>query len=220
MVAKMKRYLLLLLVMVAGQSYAAGDCKMKDIDGSDRKFEGTYTGECKNGYAEGKGVYEDSWSTRSGEERYVYFKGDWKDGRKWGIVYFDSHNENSNGIYINDWLIKECAIGECDPYDSLDLDEKTKENIMMSKITTAIKGERYKDALVYFISLEKHSNNLPESFYFYQIQTLLNAADSGGHSMGVGNALRQAVSIKAKEYLKKYGSKGKYYAEVVEIMGR
>ncbi len=91
---------------------------------------------------------------------------------------------------------------------------------MMSKITTAIKEERYKDTLVYFISLEKHSNNLPESFYFYQIKTLLNAADSGGHSMGVGIALRQAVGIKAQEYLKKYGSKGKYYTEVIEIMGR
>lgn len=217
----MKPYLLLLLAIVAGQSYAAGDCKMKNMEGIDSTIEGTYTGECKNGYAEGKGIYKNSWSTRSGEERYEYYKGDWKDGRKWGIGHWETYREVYTGIYINNELIKECGIRECDdPYNSLDLDEKTKVNIIMSKITTAIKEERYKNALVYFISLEKHSSNLPESFYFYQIQTLLNASHRGGHSMGADRALLQAVDIKAQEYLKKYGSKGKYYAEVVEIMGR
>lgn len=213
----MKKYLLLLLlVIVAGQSYAAGDCKLKRNDGTDRSSSyDTYTGECKNGYADGKGIYIHSY-----RDEYYRYDGDWKDGRKWGIGHWDSDRNSYSGIYISDELIKKCGIGECDPYDSLDVDEKTKENIMMSKITTAIKEERYKDTLVYFISLEKHGNNLPESFYFYQIKTLLNAADSGGHSMGVGKALRQAVGIKAQEYLKKYGSKGKYYTEVIEIMGR
>lgn len=211
----MKPYLLLLLVIVAGQSYAAGDCKLKKSEGVDKNVSGTYTGECKNGYAEGKGIYEykSSWDNES-------YKGDWKDGRKWGIGQWDTDRNSFSGIYINDELIKKCTGEECDPYGSLDLDEKTKVNIMMSKITTAIKGERYKDALVYFISLEKYSNNLPESFYFYQIQTLLNAANAGGHNMGVDIALRKAVGIKAQEYLKKYGSTGKYYTQVIEIMGR
>ena len=52
------------------------------------------------------------------------------------------------------------------------------------------------------------NKNLPESFYFYQIQSL---SKSG--------RLDDAKD-KAKDYLKKHGSKGKYYAEVIEIMGR
>ena len=77
----MKPYLLLLLAIVAGQSYAAGDCKLKYSDGTTDLSEDTYTGECKNGYADGKGVRK--WSSRSGE-RYYSYKGDWKDGTQWG----------------------------------------------------------------------------------------------------------------------------------------
>lgn len=212
----MKPYLLLLLVMVAGQSYAAGDCKLKDYKGIDRNSSYyIYTGECKNGYAEGKGVYRSNFKYES-----FGYEGDWKDGRKWGSGHWDSDNNSYSGIYISDELIKKCTGDECDPYDSLDLDEKTKEDIMMSKITTAIKGERHIDALVYFLSLEKHGSNLPESFYFYQIQSLFKASYTAGISGSIHEALKQAVGVKSKEYLKKYGSKGKYYAEVVEIMGR
>lgn len=51
----MKPYLLLLLALVAGQSYAAGDCKLKMTSGTDAdSSKYTYTGECKNGYADGK----------------------------------------------------------------------------------------------------------------------------------------------------------------------
>ena len=52
--------------------------------------------------------------------------------------------------------------------------------------------------------------NINLSFYFYQIQTLSKANISD---------LKEYTQKKAKDYLKKYGSKGKYYAEVVELMG-
>ena len=100
----MKPYLLLLLAMVAGQSYAAGDCKTKDRDGNDNGVKGTYTGECKNGYAEGKGIYKESWLTSSGEERYVNYKGDWKDGKKWGVGHWNSDRNSYTGIYIKSLL--------------------------------------------------------------------------------------------------------------------
>ena len=226
----MKPYLLLLLAMAAGQSYAAGDCKVKIkmADGTyadSSKY--TYTGECKNGYADGKGVY--TWSTggryegdfkngvKDGKGIYSYsdgdrYEGNFKKDSFWGfgLLYTSSGKLKKSAFYIDDYEVKECSRTECDPdYDAYpDLDQKTKTDIVMSKITTAIKEERYKDALPYFLLLEIHGSNLPESFYFYQIQTLSKVFK--------GNV----INIKAQEYLKKFGSKGKYYAEVVEIMGR
>ena len=106
---------------------------------------------------------------------------------------------------------KNCNINN-DPYDGLD--QKTKTDIWMSKITTAMKENKFRDALLYMAFLEKYNNNLPESFYFYQIRCLANTTNKEYHH-------RSAVlQIKLKEYLKRYSSKGKYYAEVIEIMGR
>ena len=93
----MKPYLLLLLAMAAGQSYAAGDCKLKYNDGEDRNQSNyTYTGECKNGYAEGKGIYR-----YSARDEYYRYEGDWKDGRKWGVGHWDSDRNSYSGIYIS-----------------------------------------------------------------------------------------------------------------------
>lgn len=269
----MKPYLLLFLVVVAGQSYAAGDCKLKWSDEKDADSSAyTYTGECKNGYADGKGVstwsdgrrYQgdfkngrkdgkgiDTWSDGSRYEgdfknglqdgkgveirsEGIRYEGDFKNNRLngKGVKTYSSIGSRSEGefrngslhgfgrtyysgklyeegFFIDNALIKECSEIECDPYP--DLDEKTKMDVVMSKITTALKEERYKDALFYFEFLERRNNNLPESFYFYQIQTLSKANISD---------LKYYTQKKAKDYLKKYGSKGKYYAEVVEIMGR
>ena len=144
----MKPYLLLLLVMVAGQSYAAGDCKLKWRDGTDvdSSTYNTYTGECKNGYADGKGVYR--WSDggyryegdfKSGQyngigvrnmwlnsDRYERYVGAWQNGRKngFGRLYiasgeFDLGNFDKEGLFVDGKLVKECPRTECDPdYDA------------------------------------------------------------------------------------------------------
>ena len=231
--------------MIAGQSYAAGDCKFKAGDGSDGDSSlYTYTGECKNGYADGKGVlilteegyrYEGDFKNGNNSDGKGVLinsdgdrlEGEWKNhilirgnkqsfndgnryeylvknGEEWG---FHGADKKGDAFYINGERVKYCLKAECDP-DYPDLDTKTKTDIMISKITTAIKAERYKDALPYFVSLERKNSNLPESFYFHYIQSLSKA----GYS--------EATNIQAQEYLKKYGSKGKYYTEVVEIMGR
>ena len=251
----MKKYLLLLLVMVTGQSYAAGDCKAFNQD--DEFF---YKGECKDGYAHGVGLgksfYEHNGSINV-LERYKIYEGEWKNGMpngkgketfesflyvytgevkdgRWdgyGVLKLLRANhpwlsdpdknyrkyakyEGGQALVVGVWkgrkFLRECQKIECDsnydPYEDLDL--KTKTDIVMNKITVAIKEGNYKDAVGYFPYLERVNNNLPESFYFYQMQSL---SKSG--------RLDDAKE-KAKDYLKKYGSKGKYYAEVIEIMGR
>lgn len=113
------------------------------------------------------------------------------------------------GLWEVSDLTKECGAAVCDPdYDAYEgFDEKTKTDIVMSKITNAIKEERYKDALPHFAYLEKRNDDLPESFYFYQIKSLSKAG-------------RQSEAMdKAKNYLKSYGAESKYYSEVIEILG-
>lgn len=107
---------------------------------------------------------------------------------------------------FNEWVGGDFQLVHDNPYEGLD--EKTKIDIIMVKITNAIKEERYKDALPYFNDLERNNSNLPESFYFYQIQSLFKSN------------LSDEAKDKARDYLKKYGSNAKYYAEVIEIMGR
>lgn len=76
----MKIYLLLLLIMIAGQSHAKfvkGDCKLKandDVDIDESLY--FYTGDCKNGYAHGQGLYK--WF--DGSE----YHGEFKNGRNHG----------------------------------------------------------------------------------------------------------------------------------------
>lgn len=184
------------------------------LDGERYEYEGDF----KNGHQDGKGIR--TWSDGSRHEgefkggifvkgnglwivdgnRYEYLQ---KNSKSWG--FYKSNEQEA--FHINNERVKYCSKAECDP-DYPDLDAKTKMDIMMSKITTAIKEERYKDALPYFLSLERNNSNLPESFYFYYIQSLSKAG------------YRNAANSEAQDYLKKYSSKGKYYAEVIEIMGR
>lgn len=185
----------------------------------------SYEGDYKNNLRNGKGVM--TWSNGS------YYEGGFKDDQRNGFGRLELLKnddsikswENSNqgawlgdtyvieGIFKNNQLEKKCQAKDCDPeYDPYNdykkLDHKIKKEVMMSKIIAAIKEDRYKDALPYFSSLERHDNNLPESFYFYYIQSLSKVG------------YQQDTNVKAQEYLKKYGSNAKYYAEVIEIMGR
>lgn len=83
---------------------------------------------------------------------------------------------------------------------------------LMSKITAALKANRAADALPYFAELEGMEDSLsyplPESFYYYYIDTLDKAGDKA-------NAI-----IRGKIYLKKFGKDGRHYSQVSEIMNR
>jgi hypothetical protein len=85
-------------------------------------------------------------------------------------------------------------------------------DLLMSKITSSLKANQAVDALPYFSELEGIESSLtkplPESFHFYYIDAL----DKSGDKV-------KAIS-RADIYLNKYGKNGKYYGQVIEIMGR
>jgi len=88
------------------------------------------------------------------------------------------------------------------------LDREVQIDILTSKITTLLKAGKNAEALQYFAELEGMQATLPESFDFFYIDTL----DKSGKA---DKALERS-----EEYLKKYGKKGKYYGQVIEIVSR
>ena len=164
----------------------------------------SYRGDYKNGLRHGKGVY--AWTDG---ERY---DGEWRENKRsgFGVWYDKSGSEYKSVFYIGGVEIMECSKATCDPeHDAYPLvDQKIKTDILMAKITNALKAEKYKDAAPYFEALDRKNLDLPESFYFYHIQTLSKLIK--------GDVLNSKIT----QYLNKYGSDGKYYAEVLEIVGR
>lgn len=92
------------------------------------------------------------------------------------------------------------------------LDQEMQVDLLMAKITSALKADKASDALPFFAELEGMEstlkNPLPESFHFYYIDTLDKTGDKA-----------KALS-RADVYLNKYGKSGKYYGQVIEIMSR
>jgi hypothetical protein len=90
--------------------------------------------------------------------------------------------------------------------------QEVQADLLMAKITTAIKAGRAADALPFFAELESMapslSEPLPEGFYYNYIVALKKGGDKA-------NALNRAEA-----YLDKYGKKGRHYDEVIEIVGR
>ncbi len=181
----MKLYLLLLLAIVAGQSYAAGDCKAFNWNNQEL----FYKGECKDGYANGIGLGKTFYKKSEGSitvlEGSLTYEGEWKNGKPngngketfdhmsyvytgevkdggwngYGVLKLkENHSWLSDrnyrkyakyergyalveGVWNGTEFLRECAKIECDsnydPYEDLDL--KTKTDIVMNKITVAIK---------------------------------------------------------------------------------
>jgi hypothetical protein len=91
-----------------------------------------------------------------------------------------------------------------DPYAGMD--RSIVLELLMAKITTAMKANKHEEALPHFARLEKLGTPLPESFYYYYIQAL-----------GQANQKLDAKT-RATNYLTTYGNKGKYYAKVIELL--
>lgn len=90
--------------------------------------------------------------------------------------------------------------------------DEVRVDLLMSRITSALKAEKYADALPLFAELEGMEPSLqtplPESFHFYYIDTLDKT----------GNIIK--AHSRTEAYLNKYGKNGKYYGQVIEIMSR
>jgi len=88
------------------------------------------------------------------------------------------------------------------------LDREVQIDILTNKITTLLKAGKNAEALPYFAELEGMQAALPESFDYFYIDTL----DKSGKA--------EKALERSEGYLKKYGKKGKYYGQVIEIMSR
>ena len=88
------------------------------------------------------------------------------------------------------------------------LDPEVLYDVLMDKIVGLLKGGKPELALPYFTRLEYGAASLPESFYFYQMETLERVGQSA------------EARLKAEAYLRRFGKKGKYYAKVVALMAR
>ena len=91
-----------------------------------------------------------------------------------------------------------------DPYAGMD--NSIVSELLLAKITTAVKANKYEEALPHFARLEKMGTPLPESFYYYYIQALAKSNQ------------KLDAKTRATNYLNKYGKKGRYYAEVIALM--
>lgn len=143
-------------------------------------------------------VYLSFW--RSDEERlnfYDFYKVDKGSAKKWVIGDFLKLSDDKFTFIYSD---------PNDPYSGMDA--RVAVDIVMAKITAAFKAEQYADALPHFTYLERKNIPLPESFYFHQIHALEKSGNPG------------EAKQRALEYLKRYGSKGKYYSQVIEVMAR
>lgn len=93
-----------------------------------------------------------------------------------------------------------------DPYANLAPD--VLQDLLMEKMMTALRGERYEEALPYFDRLALLGRPLPESYYYYQADAL----EKSGRKVD--------ARAKAEAYLAKYGKAGKYYAKIISLMAR
>lgn len=99
-------------------------------------------------------------------------------------------------------------LGISTPYAE-SLDKSIQADILMKKITNALEKNRPAEGLPFFEELEALDMPLPESFYFYYIDTL----DKSGVNA-------DKTFERAEKYLTSYGKKGKYYERVIDIMSR
>lgn len=88
------------------------------------------------------------------------------------------------------------------------LDKEVQGDILMAKITAALKVDKFSDALPYFEEMELLNLRLPESYYFYYIDTLERAGK------------QEDALLRAEMYLERFGRKGKYYEQVIELIAR
>ncbi len=86
------------------------------------------------------------------------------------------------------------------------MDNSIVSDLLLAKITTAVKANNYEEALPHFARLEKMGTPLPESFYYYYIQALAKSNQ------------KLAAKTRATGYLTKYGKKGRYYAETIALL--
>lgn len=92
------------------------------------------------------------------------------------------------------------------------LSPRVQADLLMSRITAAVKADNYIGALPDFAELESLapslSKPLPEAYYYYYVEAL----DKAGKS---AEALHRS-----EIYIDRFGEKGRYYYKVIPIMSR
>lgn len=88
------------------------------------------------------------------------------------------------------------------------MDRGVLQDLLMEKITNALKANRSAEALPDFDRLSRMGNPLPESFFYYRLEALANAGR------------RTEARAQAEAYLEKFGKSGKYYSNVISLMAR
>lgn len=132
--------------------------------------------------------------------------------RKPGGARFDfSKHDGPYPLTVNDFHNRVGAYfslvyDDPDPYPGMD--KSIVRDIVMKKITDAIKSGEYSKALPEFTFLETQSDKLPESFYYYYTESLEKTGK------------KAEAREHANDYLKRYGKGGKYYSKVIEIISR
>lgn len=164
----------------------------------------------------------DKVTCRQGSEleiRQIESKEKWR--AEWVILHFDKKNECD--LFSIELPKKIQTVGEFndlyrdfiklvyrDPYKDLPDDVVT--DLVMEKITTAIKNRDYANAIPNFIYLEERSEKLPESFWYFYMETASNVNDNDNDKTKV-----RALGMK---YIKDYGKNGKYYDKVISLMAK
>lgn len=93
-----------------------------------------------------------------------------------------------------------------DPYEGLVAEAK--KDIVISKIAKALEAGDYEPALKDFEYLDKHNDDLPDSFHYYYTKAL----DASGR--------REEAHTRAKMFLIKFDKSSRYYAGIVDILAQ
>lgn len=124
-----------------------------------------------------------------------------------GAIFLNRYYPNTTIGKLKAFLSGHLSIEYDDPYAGLAPDVLV--DLIMKKITTKIKSGDYASAVDDFVRLDNLKDaKLPESFYYYYAETLEKA----------GN--KHEAHARGNDYLKRYGKKGKYYSQVIDIMSR
>src|SRR4051812_5984723 len=88
------------------------------------------------------------------------------------------------------------------------LDDDVEVDTLVTRIKSLLDADKYAEALPVFEKLEDLKGSLPERLDYYYIDTL----DKSGRA--------EKALERSEAYLKKYGKSGKYYPQVVALVGR
>lgn len=111
---------------------------------------------------------------------------------------------NGRFVLSNDPSLPVTLISLTDPFSGLS--RKVVEDILMTRVTTNLKAEKWSVALDAMTELETRGAEVGENFHFYQVDTLVKAGR------------KVEAQKKAADFLTRYGEKSQHYQRMIEIL--